>query len=131
MEPRFGIGVGPDGEPTLPDVADLVTALLALDAVRSCSMDPADLTSLPAVWVQLRGASLDLLSAATLTVQLYLVVGDTDGGIRAATELVALLNAVLAVVTPDGDVTATVVTMTDGTPRPALTFPVDVHTQPE
>lgn len=114
----------------LSPVRDLIDQLAALDAVRSASMDPADLQSTPCVWVQLAGIGQPFLAASVIRVRLHLIVADTDGGMRAAVELADLYNAVLAVVEPDGETTTETVTMPDGPTLPALMLPVDVPNTP-
>lgn len=116
----------------LSAVQDLIDQLTALDAVRSASMDPADLQSTPCVWVQLAGFAPLTMGASLIRLRLHLIVADADGGMRAAVELADLYNAVLAVVEPDGETTTETVTMPDGNTCPALTLPVDVpNTPPE
>lgn len=114
----------------LPAVQAVMDQLLALDVVRSCSMDGSELQSTPAVWVQLRGIDQTHLAASTLQLYVHLIVGDTDGGMRAAAELVDLYNAILAVVTPDGVTETEVVDMGDGRHLPALRLPLDVPNTP-
>lgn len=113
---------------------DYLTALLALlldvPAIRSASIDPADLGSLPGAWVQLRGLDNPTLDASmVLTVQVSLIVEDTDGGARAAQALIDLYAAVVpGVLTPDGAVTFAGVQLPSNptAPLPAITFPVDI-----
>lgn len=122
---------GPHGEPVIPELTDLLAQLLAVPMVRSCSMDPAELTSLPAVWVQLASIPQEgTLTGHPLELRVHLIVADTDGGHRAVAELAALFNAVTPVIEPDGDTTAIPVIMTDGTERPALQVPVTLYTTP-
>lgn len=111
---------------TLTAVADLIEQLQGVELVRSVSMDPADLQNTPCVWVQLSGIAQLHLAAGTLRVRLHLIVGDTDGGYRAAQALVDLYNAILPVVTPDGETVTELLTMPDGHVCPALMLPVDV-----
>lgn len=118
--------------PALPELAELVADLLALPSVKSCSMSPSELNRLPAVWVQLGSIPLEdqTLGSTMLELRLYLIVADTDDGMRAMRGLADLLNAVTTVAEPDGDVTPTVVIMTDNTERPALMMPVNLYTTP-
>lgn len=115
---------------SLAAVQDLIDQLAGVDMVRSASMDPADLQSTPCVWVQLEAITQPYLQGGSFRVRCHLIVGDTDGGIRAAQELVDLYNAVLIVVTPDGETLTETVTMPDGTVCPALMLPVDVPANP-
>ena len=112
----------------------LCDALLAApdNAIRSASMDPAEIT-VPGVWLRLTGLDYTL-SGAPLQLQLVMVVGDTDGGVRTARELAKLHNAVAAVlddpelglyVSINGLPTAATAVLSDtGTPLPALVVPI-------
>jgi hypothetical protein len=111
-------------------IGDLLTQLAAVDGVRGASMDAADLQTLPACWVQLRALRQPYLAGSEIGLYVYLIVGDTDGGMRAATALVDLYNAVLDVVTPDGETESVAVAMPDGVNYPALRMPVDVPNTP-
>lgn len=118
----------------LTTVGQLLVDLLAApdDAVRSASMDPAEIV-VPGVWLRMVGLDYTLGGAA-VQAQLVLVVGDTDGGIRVARELVKLHNAVCQVlqdsevyVSPNGATTAATAVLSDtGTPLPALVVPVNI-----
>lgn len=130
----------PVEDPELPQLDALCQALLAApdDAIRSASLDPAELT-VPAVWLRLTGLDYTF-AGAPLQLQLVMVVGDTDGGLRAARELVKLHNAVAGVlgalpydaeapldVTVTGTPTmATAVLSDTPTPLPALVVPITI-----
>jgi hypothetical protein len=111
-------------------VADLIDQLKAVPGVRSASMDPAELQTTPAVWVQLRGIAQPFLAASEIRLYVHLISGDTDGGMRVAAELVTLYNSILEVVTPDGETETLSVTMPDGAQLPALRMPVDIPNTP-
>lgn len=110
----------------LTPLTQLATELVELDGVRAASVDPAELTTLPAVWVQLTGIRYDLLGGHTLATRLVLVVPD-NGVARSGAALLELLNKVTDVVEPDGDVTPYPVSL-PGQPNtlPGLAVPVDL-----
>lgn len=129
----------PIDDPELPQVTQLANALVAADGVRSASMDPAELTT-PAVWLRFTGLDYTL-QGAPLQLQLVLVVGDTDGGIRAARALAKLHNAVAGVlqnlpyadpeaplyINVTGAPTAATAVLSDTpTPLPALVVPITI-----
>jgi hypothetical protein len=122
----------PDTE--LPELTQLVAELKAKAGIRSASMDPGDLTT-PAVWVRFLGLDYSLSDLA-LNLQLVLVVGDSDGGIRAARGLAVLHNRVQEVldaselvVTLSGDPTASTIVLADTpTALPGLVVPIQLST---
>lgn len=129
----------PIDDPELPQLTQLQDALLDAegDAIRSASLDPAEIT-VPGVWLRLTGLDYTL-QGAPLQLQLVMVVGDTDGGIRAARELAKLHNAVAEVlaglpaldpplyVSLNGLPTAATAVLSDtGTPLPALVVPITI-----
>lgn len=102
-------------------------------------MDPAELTT-PGVWLRFTGLDYTL-DGAPLQLQLVMVVGDTDGGIRAARALAKLHNAVAEVVDQlpyadpeaplyvaiNGAPTAATAVLSDTpTPLPALVVPITI-----
>lgn len=115
------------------DVDELVTLLKATTDIRSVSDEAGDLVP-PAVWVQTLGYTFNNAKkgAYTLNARLVLVVDDQNPR-RARKALQALLNKVLAVAAPTGEVTARTVLIPGGDPAllPGLTFPLSVHITPE
>lgn len=128
----------PIDDPTLPQIDQLCLALLDApdNAIRSASMDPAELTT-PAVWLRFTGLDYAFAGSA-LQLQLVMIVGDTDGGVRVARELAKLHNAVAGVldqlqldeeaplfISPTGPATAATAVLSDTpTPLPALVVPI-------
>lgn len=109
----------------LAGVVELVELLGAVPELRSAAMDPAELTA-PCAWVQLAGIAQPFLQGGVFRCRVHLIAGDTDGGPRAAAELVTMYNAVLSVLTPDGETVTETVQLPDGGTYPALMLPVDV-----
>lgn len=113
------------------DVVQLVDLLDDVEGIRSVS-DAAAEVNPPGVWVQVLGYTLDKLAAGhyTLNARLVLVVADQDTR-RARTALTELLNLVLTVVKPAGQVTPASVTMPNSpAPLPGLLVPVNIHCVP-
>jgi hypothetical protein len=131
----------PIDDTDLPQLTQLAEALVAApdNAIRSASLDPAEIT-VPGVWLRFTGLDYTL-EGAPLQLQLVMVVGDTDGGIRVARELAKLHNAVAEVLgqldAPDAEAplyvniaglptAATAVLSDTSTGLPALVVPITI-----
>lgn len=124
----------PIDDTDLGTITQLTDALVAdpSETIRSASLDPAEIT-VPGVWLRFTGLDYTM-QGAPLQLQLVMVAGDTDGGIRAARALAKLHNAVAAVldalppglfVNINGLPTAATAVLSDtGTPLPALVVPI-------
>lgn len=106
---------------------ELLTTLRGVEGIRAASIDPAELHTLPAVWVQLSGLDMPTLDLSLrMTVRVSLLVPDT-GGMRDAQKLIDLFALLVpAVLVPDGPITFAAVTLPDKAPVPALQFPLDL-----
>ena len=107
-------------------VDDLVKALREVDGIRSVDVDPGEV-NVPGIWVQVVGFDPDLLAANTLKLRLLLIVADGTRPRDVMDELRDLYNATLAVLQPDGPVTARTVALPDGGLYPALAFSLDLY----
>lgn len=106
-------------------VDDLVEALKAADI--HAAADPADVRT-PGVYVDVTaGFSLDHIGAYTHKLRLHLVVAD-NGYARSRDALVALANAVFAVVTPTDDPYFQGLQLPTLKPLPGLVLPFDLTT---
>lgn len=110
---------------TLVPLTELRELLEAADL--RVAIDPADLVP-PGVLVSLSGftvLTLDGVYAPTALVRV--VVPDSGGHERAATELVEVTNKVLELLEPDGPITALgLILPGDPAPLPCLSFPVNL-----
>lgn len=111
---------------TLAPLTELVELLRDVTGLR-VEADPAKLVP-PGVLVSLSGFAvytLDGVHAPTALVRVVVPDAEPD---RAGAELVELANKCLAVVEPDGPITALgLVLPNDPAPQPALSFPVNLH----
>lgn len=112
----------------MPFTSDPMTELLAaLEAagVRS-TMDAAHV-SLPGAWLTLDRLAprFNVAGDGRMLCSLYLITADSGDTPRVLDALLDLLNTVMGVLTPDGEVTAVrVVLDPDPTPQPALRVPI-------
>ncbi len=110
---------------------DALATILKDAGVRDASMDPAKL-SLPGVWLELTGIELDVLEGQTIKLNLVCLTQDTDPR-RAATQLAALFNTVVAAIADLGGPADTAIPGTyvfsGSTARlPGLAIPFDLTT---
>jgi hypothetical protein len=111
------------------DLDELVAYLKGAEGLNSVSLKGSEVHA-PGVWVQVLGFTFDQLKGYTINARLLLVVPDRDAD-KAQTDLMALLNMVLARVTPSGPIVArTVVLPNSPAPLPGLAFPLNVSTAP-
>lgn len=107
----------------------VVTALAGITGVETASTDPAAIIA-PGVWVRLRSIDKDTLTGRSVTLDLFLLVADTDGGPGPAAALSTLLTAVETWAQADGPIQAVTVALpSNPTPLPGLVFPLIVRTE--
>lgn len=109
----------------LSPIAELRALLTAAD-IRNAE-DPADLTP-PGVLVRLTGFRRHTLGAPMAPeVTVFAIVPEANHT-RATANLVALVDQLLVLVDPDGDITATSVELSQGAaPAPAFAFPLHLY----